>query len=78
MILILKTEAYAVLLPLHVMPFSLLVAQIEDDHFWDYCESCMAARELEHFEAQGVDWSLDPVCLLSSKRAGHSSTASCG
>ena len=31
--LILKTGAYAVLLPLLVTPFSLLVAQIEDEHF---------------------------------------------
>jgi hypothetical protein len=29
----LKTQAYAVLLPLLVTPFSLLVAQIEDEHF---------------------------------------------
>ena len=33
MILTLKTAAYAVLLPLLVTPFSLLVAQIEDVHF---------------------------------------------
>ena len=33
MILIFKTVAYAVLLPLLVTPFSLLVAQIEDEHF---------------------------------------------
>ena len=33
MLLSLKTEAYAVLLPLLVTPFSLLVAQIEDEHF---------------------------------------------
>ena len=33
MILISKTAAYAVLLPLLVTPFSLLVAQIEDEHF---------------------------------------------
>ena len=33
MISSLKTEAYAVLLPLLVTPFSLLVAQIEDEYF---------------------------------------------
>ena len=33
MILVLKTGIYAVLLPLLMTPFSLLVAQIEDEHF---------------------------------------------
>ena len=33
MILSLKTIAYTVLLPLLVTPFSLLIAQIEDEHF---------------------------------------------
>ena len=33
MILSVKTAVYAVLLPLLVTPFSLLVAQIEDEHF---------------------------------------------
>ena len=33
MTLILKTGIYAVLLPLLMTPFSLLVAQIEDEHF---------------------------------------------
>ncbi|MCH1611283.1 MAG: hypothetical protein L7S53_08255 [Luminiphilus sp.] len=33
MILSLKTKTYTVFLPLLMTPFSLLVAQIEDDHF---------------------------------------------